>query len=40
MNYYKNSGMKDPFKGLSFFSSPGLEYMKMRKHPKELFSIK
>ena len=31
MNYYKNSGMKDPFKELSFFISPGLKYMKMRK---------
>ena len=31
MNYYKNPGMKDPFKELSFFISPGLKYMKMRK---------
>ena len=33
MNYYKTSGIKDPFKNLSFFISPGLKYlgMKMRK---------
>ena len=29
MNYYKNSGMKDPFKELSFFISPGLKYLGM-----------
>ena len=32
MNYYKN----DPFKELSFFSSPGLKYMKMRKQNKRI----
>ena len=27
MNYYKNFGMKDTFKDLSFFISPGLKYL-------------
>ena len=29
MNYFKNFGMKDPFKELSFFISPGLKYLGM-----------
>ena len=30
MNYYKNVGMIDPFKELSFFISPGLKYLDMK----------
>ena len=29
MNYYNNSGMKDPFEELSFFISPGIKYLGM-----------
>ena len=44
MNYYKNSGMKDPFRELSFFISPGLKYLGMNSWKREskmnaLFSI-
>ena len=31
MNYYKIPGMKDPFKELFFFISPGLKLIRMRK---------
>ena len=34
MNYFKNSGMKDPFKELSFFILSWHEFMKMRKQNK------
>ena len=44
MNDYKISGMKDPFKELSFFISPGLKYLgihlwKCKSKMKALFSI-
>ena len=44
MNYRKNSGMKDPFKELSFLISPGLNYLgmnlrKCKDKTKALFSI-
>ena len=40
MNYYRNSGMKDPFKELSFFISPGLKYLwKCESKTKVLFSM-
>ena len=29
INYYKNSGKKDPFKDLSFLISSGLKYLGM-----------
>ena len=35
--FYNNSGLKDPFKGLSFFISPELKfYMKMRKQNEDI----
>ena len=44
MNYYKNVGMKDPLKELSFFISPGLKYLGMNlwiceSKTKLLFSL-
>ena len=44
MNYYKNSGIKDPFKELSFFISSALKYLgmnlwKYESKTKALFSI-
>ena len=44
MNYYKNPGMKDPFKELSLFISPGLKYLgmnlwKCESKTKVLFSL-
>ena len=34
MNQYKHPGMKDPFKELSFFIQPGLEYISWHEFMK------
>ena len=39
MNYYKNFGMKDPLKELSFLISPGLKYMNMGKQNEVIIFI-